>query len=72
MFNKLGEDVGYLIGGVLPSGGSAKIGEDELFLIEADEYDSAYFEKTSKFHHYEIDQFNYTSLEFDHADIFER
>ena len=70
MFNNLGVDVGYLVGGVLPEGPSAKIGEDELFLIEADEYDTAYFEKTSKFLHYEIDHLIMTSLEFDHADIF--
>ena len=54
----------------MPEGTSAKIGEDELFLIEADEYDTAYFEKTSKFLHYEIDHLIITSLEFDHADIF--
>ncbi len=71
VFNKLGVDVGYLIGGVLPSGPSAKVGKDKLFFIEADEYDTAYFEKTSKFLHYEINHLILTSLEYDHADIFE-
>ena len=70
VFNKLGVDVGYLIGGVLPNGPSAKVGKDNLFFIEADEYDTSYFEKTSKFLHYKIKHLILTSLEYDHADIF--
>ena len=70
VFRNLGIDPGYLIGGVLPEGESACLGKDDLFFIEADEYDTAYFEKTSKFHHYEINHLILTSLEFDHADIF--
>ena len=70
VLSNLGEDVGYFIGGVLPSGPSAQIGKSDIFIIEADEYDSAYFEKTSKFHHFGIDSLIITSLEFDHADIF--
>ena len=71
VFEQLGASPGYFIGGVLPDGPSAKLGEGELFFIESDEYDTAYFEKTSKFLHYDINHLILTSLEFDHADIFE-
>ena len=70
VFKALGIDAGFLVGGVLPDGPSSHVGNSELFFIEADEYDTAYFEKTSKFLHYEIDHLILTSLEFDHADIF--
>ncbi|RLA66126.1 MAG: hypothetical protein DRQ88_07635 [Epsilonproteobacteria bacterium] len=70
IFNKLGFDPGYLIGGVLPKGPSSHLGDGSYFFIEADEYDSSYFEKFSKFRSYEIDHLMLTSLEFDHADIF--
>ncbi|TDJ03682.1 MAG: hypothetical protein E2O68_09680 [Deltaproteobacteria bacterium] len=70
IFKQLGLDPGYLIGGVLNEGRSSKLGDGSYFFIEADEYDSSYFEKFSKFRSYEIDHFILTSLEFDHADIF--
>ncbi len=70
VFKNLGLDPGYLIGGVLPDLPSAHLGDGRYFFIEADEYDSAYFEKISKFRMYEVDHLILTSLEFDHADIF--
>ena len=70
VWQHLGLDPGYLIGGVLPHLPSAHRGDGHYFFIEADEYDSAYFEKISKFRMYEVDHLILTSLEFDHADIF--
>lgn len=62
---------GFLIGGVpknFPC--SARLGETPFFVIEADEYDSAFFDKRSKFVHYRPRTFIFNNLEFDHADIF--
>ncbi len=70
IFNKLGFRPGYFIGGVLDGGASGELGDNSYFFIESDEYDSAYFQKISKFRLYEIDHLILTSLEFDHADIF--
>lgn len=70
MFEKLGEDPGYLIGGVMPGRMSSRLGSGKYFFIESDEYDSAYFEKISKFRLYHLNTMILTSLEFDHADIF--
>lgn len=70
LFNSLGHDVGYFIGGVIPDQPSAYLGDSDYFFIESDEYDSAYFEKFSKFHQYNLKSMILTSLEFDHADIF--
>ncbi len=66
-----GHRPGFLIGG-LPSnfGISARLGEQSLFVIEADEYDTAFFDKRSKFVHYQARTAILTNLEFDHADIF--
>lgn len=71
LFEKLGMKPGYLIGGVMDDRPPARIGEGDYFFIESDEYDSAYFEKFSKFRSYFINKLIITSLEFDHADIFE-
>lgn len=62
---------GYLIGGV-PSnfGVSARLGEGPFFVVEADEYDTAFFDKRSKFVHYRPRTAILNNLEFDHADIF--
>jgi len=62
---------GFLIGG-LPSnfGISARLGNGHLFVIEADEYDTAFFDKRSKFVHYQAKTAILNNLEFDHADIF--
>lgn len=48
-----------------------ELGEGEYFVIEGDEYDSAFFDKSSKFLHYRPHFLALTSLDFDHADIFE-
>ena len=62
---------GFLVGGVpLNFGVSARLG-DKLFVIEADEYDTAFFDKRSKFVHYRPRTAILNNLEFDHADIFE-
>ena len=67
----LGYDPGYLIGGV-PIGfsTSATRGSDPYFVIEADEYDTAFFDKRSKFIHYNPNFLVINNIEFDHADIF--
>ena len=66
-----GMQPGYLIGGVpLNFGTSARLGDSPFFVIEADEYDSAFFDKRSKFIHYSPRTLIMNNLEFDHADIF--
>jgi UDP-N-acetylmuramate: L-alanyl-gamma-D-glutamyl-meso-diaminopimelate ligase len=70
MLCALGEDVGYLVGGVLTDREASKLGKSDYFIIESDEYDSSYFQKFSKFRQYHIDRLVLTSLEYDHADIF--
>ncbi|MDE2174435.1 MAG: UDP-N-acetylmuramate:L-alanyl-gamma-D-glutamyl-meso-diaminopimelate ligase [Betaproteobacteria bacterium] len=65
-----GLNTGFLIGGVpLDFGTSARLGQD-FFVIEADEYDTAFFDKRSKFVHYRPRTAVLNNLEFDHADIF--
>ena len=62
---------GFLIGGVPENfGTSAKITSSPYFVIEADEYDTAFFDKRSKFVHYRPKTAILNNLEFDHADIF--
>jgi UDP-N-acetylmuramate: L-alanyl-gamma-D-glutamyl-meso-diaminopimelate ligase len=62
---------GFLVGGVpLNFGVSARLGE-KYFVIEADEYDTAFFDKRSKFVHYHPKTAVLNNLEFDHADIFD-
>ena len=66
-----GMSPGFLIGGVpgnFPV--SARLGETDFFVIEADEYDTAFFDKRSKFVHYHPRTLILNNLEFDHADIF--
>ena len=63
---------GFLIGGVPQNFGlSARLGNAPFFVIEADEYDSAFFDKRSKFVHYRPRSLVLNNLEFDHADIFD-
>jgi len=63
---------GFLIGGVPANFGiSARLGEGSFFVVEADEYDTAFFDKRSKFVHYHPRTLVLNNLEFDHADIFE-
>jgi len=71
ILNSLGEDCGYLIGGILNDAPPAQIGTSKYFVIESDEYDSAYFQKISKFRLYQLNHMVLTSLEFDHADIYD-
>lgn len=62
---------GYLIGGVPENFGvSARLGDTPFFVIEADEYDTAFCDKRSKFVHYQPRTLVLNNLEFDHADIF--
>lgn len=62
---------GFLIGGMPKNFGiSARVTESDYFVIEADEYDSAFFDKRSKFLHYHPDTLIINNIEFDHADIF--
>jgi len=66
-----GLDPGFLIGGVpLNFGVSARMTQLPFFVIEADEYDTAFFDKRSKFVHYHPRTAVLNNLEFDHADIF--
>ncbi|MEP6557095.1 MAG: UDP-N-acetylmuramate:L-alanyl-gamma-D-glutamyl-meso-diaminopimelate ligase [Burkholderiales bacterium] len=63
---------GFLVGGVpLDFGVSARLGSGNCFVIEADEYDTAFFDKRSKFVHYRPRTAVLNNLEFDHADIFD-
>jgi len=66
-----GIDPGFLIGGVSPHfDSSARITDSDHFVIEADEYDSAFFDKRAKFVHYHSDVLILNNLEYDHADIY--
>ena len=67
-----GLEPGFLIGGVpLDFGFSAHLGSAPFFVVEADEYDTAFFDKRSKFVHYGPRTLVLNNLEFDHADIFD-
>jgi len=78
ILDQAGLEPGFLVGGVpLNFGVSARLGQTTartprpLFVIEADEYDTAFFDKRSKFVHYQPRTAILNNLEFDHADIFE-
>src|SRR6516165_890908 len=61
----------FLVGGIAENfGKSYGLGGGEEFILEGDEYDSAYWDKAAKFFHYQLDDLIITSLEFDHADIY--
>ena len=71
ILDQAGLKPGFLVGGVpLNFGISARLGEGSPFVIEADEYDTAFFDKRSKFVHYRPRTAVLNNLEFDHADIF--
>lgn len=70
MLTLLGQDTGYLVGGVLTDREASHLGKSDYFVIESDEYDSSYFQKFSKFRLYHIKELILTALEYDHADIF--
>jgi UDP-N-acetylmuramate: L-alanyl-gamma-D-glutamyl-meso-diaminopimelate ligase len=66
-----GLEPGFLIGGIPQNFGlSARFGKAPFFVVEADEYDTAFFDKRSKFVHYHPRTLVLNNLEFDHADIF--
>lgn len=72
ILTRAGKEPGFLVGGVpLDFGVSARLGEGAPFVIEADEYDTAFFDKRSKFVHYRPRTAILNNLEYDHADIFE-
>ncbi len=72
MLESAGLAPGYLVGGVpLDFPVSARLGDSDFFVIEADEYDTAFFDKRSKFVHYRPRTLILNNLEFDHADIFD-
>ena len=66
-----GLDPGFLIGGVPSNFGiSARLGGSKYFVVEADEYDTAFFDKRAKFVHYRPRTLSINNIEFDHADIY--
>lgn len=72
ILEQCGRAPGFLVGGVpLDFGVSARLGAGNAFVIEADEYDTAFFDKRSKFVHYRPRTAILNNLEFDHADIFD-
>lgn len=71
LLNELGASPSFLVGGVMPGFSSSfQIGGRKIFVIEGDEYDTAFFDKGPKFLHYNPKHVIMTSLEFDHADIY--
>jgi UDP-N-acetylmuramate: L-alanyl-gamma-D-glutamyl-meso-diaminopimelate ligase len=72
VLEQAGLQPGFLVGGVpMNFGVSARLGQGSHFVIEADEYDTAFFDKRSKFVHYRPRTAVLNNLEFDHADIFD-
>lgn len=72
ILERAGYNPGFMIGGVPENFGiSARVTDAKFFVIEADEYDTAFFDKRSKFVHYSPDTLVINNLEFDHADIFD-
>ena len=71
ILEEAGLNPGFLIGGIpLNFSRSSKLGADPFFVIEADEYDTSYFDRRSKFLHYRPRTLVLNNLEYDHADIF--
>ncbi|MCX8520710.1 MAG: UDP-N-acetylmuramate:L-alanyl-gamma-D-glutamyl-meso-diaminopimelate ligase, partial [Rhodoferax sp.] len=72
ILHSTGLQPGFLVGGVAMNFGvSADLGKGKCFVIEADEYDTAFFDKRSKFVHYHPRTVVLNNLEYDHADIFD-
>lgn len=72
ILQQTGYEPGFLVGGIAQDFGvSSDIGKSDFFVIEADEYDTAFFDKRSKFVHYRPRTLVTNNLEFDHADIFD-
>ncbi len=72
VLTEAGRDPSYIIGGI-PVGWQtgAQLGSGDLFILEGDEYDSAFFDKRAKFLHYLPDTVIINNIEFDHADIYD-
>jgi UDP-N-acetylmuramate: L-alanyl-gamma-D-glutamyl-meso-diaminopimelate ligase len=71
IFEVAGRHPSFLVGGIAENfGKSYQLGSGDDFILEGDEYDSAYWDKAAKFFHYQPDDLIITSLEFDHADIY--
>src|SRR5579862_2350123 len=71
ILERTGHEPGFLIGGVPGNFGvSARLGKQPFFVIEADEYDTAFFDKRAKFVHYRPRTLILNNLEYDHADIY--
>jgi UDP-N-acetylmuramate: L-alanyl-gamma-D-glutamyl-meso-diaminopimelate ligase len=71
IFHSAGLQPSFLIGGIAENFGSSfHLGEGKHFILEGDEYDTAFFDKGPKFLHYFPDSLILTSVEFDHADIY--
>jgi UDP-N-acetylmuramate: L-alanyl-gamma-D-glutamyl-meso-diaminopimelate ligase len=71
MFHTAGMQPSFLIGGIAENFGSSfQLGQGKYFILEGDEYDTAFFDKGPKFLHYFPDAAILTSVEFDHADIY--
>ena len=71
LLQKFGLDPSCIIGGVAgPTGTSYRLGKGPFFVVEGDEYDTAFFDKKSKFLHYHPRYLVLNNIEFDHADIF--
>jgi UDP-N-acetylmuramate: L-alanyl-gamma-D-glutamyl-meso-diaminopimelate ligase len=71
IFESAGKHPAFLVGGIAENFGSSfKLGDGGQFIIEGDEYDTAFFDKGPKFLHYFPDAVILTSVEFDHADIY--
>jgi UDP-N-acetylmuramate: L-alanyl-gamma-D-glutamyl-meso-diaminopimelate ligase len=70
ILDKIGHRPGFLIGGIPANFNVSARGGDDLFVVEADEYDTAFFDKRAKFIHYRPEIAILNNLEFDHADIY--
>jgi UDP-N-acetylmuramate: L-alanyl-gamma-D-glutamyl-meso-diaminopimelate ligase len=71
IFHEAGRQPSFLIGGIAENFGSSfQLGQGKHFILEGDEYDTAFFDKGPKFLHYFPDAVILTSVEFDHADIY--
>jgi UDP-N-acetylmuramate: L-alanyl-gamma-D-glutamyl-meso-diaminopimelate ligase len=71
IFESAGRQPSFLIGGIAENFGSSfQLGDGKHFILEGDEYDTAFFDKGPKFLHYFPDHVILTSVEFDHADIY--
>lgn len=72
VLGEAGLDPGFLVGGVMTNGTTSySVGTGRHFVVEGDEYDTAYFDKRPKFMHYRPTSAIITSMEFDHADIYD-